>query len=274
MKGQDFTVIGAGGFLGRELEHQLQAAGHRVRAVGRDSWPPKGSALGHVLFAAGTNSASQSNVRSDYDSHVLALAQLLRDYELAGLTYLSSTRLYAGAAATHEQAALVVQPHSPSHSYNIAKLAGENLCLTSGHPNARVVRLANVFGAGDPTRTFLAEVLRSVARSSAVTIHQPPESAKDYVPLGDAVAGVIAVATGGREPIYNIASGINVSHAEIASLLTEAGFDCQFSGEGRLWRFLPIETTLYERDFGPVTRDPLAGIAALVRQMAGESLAQ
>ena len=48
------------------------------------------------------------------------------------------------------------------------------------------------------------------------------DSVKDYVLLDDVVSLLPKIAISGRERVYNIASGVNISTLEIANLLKDA----------------------------------------------------
>ena len=120
---------------------------------------------------------------------------------------LSSTRVYARAGTTHEDAMLPTVPADPSDLYNLTKLAGEALCLAHPCAATRVVRLSNVYGIDMSADTFLGQVLREGGATGGVEFRQGPASAKDYVNVAAVVRLLPAIATRGRQRIYNVAAG-------------------------------------------------------------------
>ena len=132
---------------------------------------------------------------------------------------LSSTRVYARAHTTHEDAALPTVPADPSDLYNLTKLAGEALCLADPRATTRVVRLSNVYGIGMPAETFLGQVLREGRATGGVTFRQGPRIRQGLCQPRARWCGCCRRSPRrGRQRIYNVAAGSNTSHAAIAVL--------------------------------------------------------
>src|SRR5262245_32328654 len=174
-----FTVFGGYGFVGSAVSGLLEAERHEVCRVGRRDWPTAGADIGNVIFAAGMTADFRERLVDTFESHLVRLHEALRQYRYGSFLYLSSARVYAGSASTHEESALLVRPCDPDHVYNLSKLAAESLCLAHSHPAIRVVRLSNVFGAQDASNLFLTAVLREAVTTGSVTIGQAPHSSKD-----------------------------------------------------------------------------------------------
>src|SRR4029077_3079780 len=137
---------------------------------------------------------------------------ILETCEFDSLTYLSSTRVYRGAGLTREDATLCVSPSNLDDLYNISKLMGESICLSSTR-RCRVARLSNVYGADIGSENFISSVLREAAATGRVIIHTAPDSVKDYVAIEDVVRWLAMISASGKLEIYNQAAGENTSHA-------------------------------------------------------------
>lgn len=215
-----FTVLGADGFIGRHLIAHLRATGRTVRAVDRVGLAPilagEGGPLGHVINGIGLTADFRTRLAETMETHVGLTARLLRTADFDSFLQLSSTRVYQRAAETHEDAALPVISADPSDLYNISKLAGESLCLADPRAAVRVVRLSNVYGTDAAPSTFLASVLRDAVTTGAVSLGQSAASGKDYIAVEEVAALLAAVAERGRHRLYNLASGISVSHGALA----------------------------------------------------------
>ena len=216
-----FTVLGGSGFIGSALVKGLAAQRVETYAPGRDDvdWSRE---LGHVLYAIGLTADFRDRPLDTVDAHVNRLSEVLRRGRFETLTYLSSTRVYRGSSDTRESASLSVRPAEGNDLYNISKLMGESLCLAAP-PAARVVRLSNVYGFDPGSDNFLPAVLRVAAQHGEVRLRSALDSCKDYVAIEDVVDAVLRIATSARMRLYNIASGRNVTHREIAEKLAELG---------------------------------------------------
>lgn len=245
----NFTIFGAGGWIGSALVDQLARNGHMVKGLRRNEWPDETTSLGHVIYAIGMTADFRSRPVETADAHVSVLAHVLRKYKFESLLYLSSARIYRSGSGTNESSTFQVCPADPDDVYNITKLAGESLCLSLPNPAIRVARLSNVIGPGDQSDSFLASVM-SDARKGSVVINSAPDSEKDYVALSDVTQLCEAIALAGHNRIYNVAAGRNVSHREIAQLVARhTGAAVNFAPNGPKQLFPPIAIDLIQREF-------------------------
>lgn len=230
---EHFSVFGAKGVVGTHLVETLRQTGHACDAYGREPWPEKGAHLGRIIYSIGVTADFRSRPHDTVEAHVGRLSRVLQDYCFDSFTYMSSARLYRCAAGPAEEtASFSLPPLDPDKLYDLSKLLGECLCRFNADPNVRIVRMSNAYVAGDTSPNFLPSVVAEAARTGAVEIRQSAASRKDYVPLDDAVAAIIAIATRGTEPVYNVASGSMVTHGEIAGVLRNCGVNVTFAANG------------------------------------------
>ncbi|HET6195577.1 MAG TPA: NAD-dependent epimerase/dehydratase family protein [Acetobacteraceae bacterium] len=262
-----FTVLGAGGFIGSTLAALLRSQDQAVHAVTRASLPgllADRRPTGHVIDCIGLTGDFRTRPLDAAEAHVGLVARCLADLRFDSFLLLSSTRVYARAHTTHEDAVLAVVPADPSDLYNLTKLAGEALCLADTRAT-RVARLSNAYGGGMPAQTFLGQVLQEGHATGRVTFRQGANSAKDYVSLGAAIRLLPQIATRGRERIYNVAAGANTGHAAIARRLHDAaGWQCGFAPDAPTLVHPPIDTSRLRAEFGPADSDLLADLPALL----------
>lgn len=251
-----FTILGASGFVGRDLAQSLQAQGHIVHPVTRSALPAllqSRRSAGHVIDCIGLTADFRARPHDTAEAHVGITARCLAGLRCESFLFLSSTRVYARAAETHEDAVVPVLPHDPSDIYNLTKLAGEALCLADPRATVRVARLSNVYGPGMGADTFVGQLLEEGAATGAVLFCQSPQSAKDYIALAELQRLLPAIAIGGRRRLYNVASGRNTSHADIAAGLTRHfSWRCGFAPDAPTVAFASIATTRLTDEFGPV----------------------
>lgn len=209
-----FSVLGGQGVIGRALVAHLRAESHTVEQPTRgQAWDGQ-TDLGHVVYAIGLTADFRRRPHDTVEAHVTVLSQLLQRARFESLLYLSSTRVYFGAESTDEEAALRVLPADPAGLYNLSKLLGEALCLADPRPTVRVARLSNVVGGQDEDSDNFIPSLKREARAGCIRLHTALDSAKDYVHIDDVAEWLPRIALGGRQRLYNVASGRLVSHAE------------------------------------------------------------
>ncbi len=132
----------------------------------------------------------------------------------------------------------------PSEIYNISKLLGENLCVLFREKNTEILRLSNVFGGEMTRKNFLGDILHQALHSARVVMNQTRDSGKDYISIDDVIFYTLRIPESGSNIIYNIASGKNVCHYEVADVLEKYGLDVRF-------------TNLSERSLPPIISNKL-----------------
>jgi nucleoside-diphosphate-sugar epimerase len=259
------TVLGAGGWIGAAVIAHFQRQGRPVRAVGRDGLPAwlaeqdsQGLGPGPVIYAIGLTADFRQRPHATAEAHVSLLSQVLQRPRVEELLLLSSTRVYARSADTRETAPLPCLSSEPSDLYNLSKLLGEALVLQDLRPGMKVVRLSNVVGVGQPASTFVGALLEEASVGNVVTIKQPADTAKNYVALADVVRLLPLIAERGQHRLYNLGSGHNTSHSEVAAWLGRQGVTVRFaSGEAAIsgLSFPPVVIDRLVAEFEPPT-DP------------------
>jgi nucleoside-diphosphate-sugar epimerase len=262
-----FTVFGGNGFVGGEVARLLEARGKSVLRVTRGAWPEPGTELGDVIFTIGMTADFRKRLVETVEQQVLRLYEALTRYTFNSLTYLSSARVYGGAASTREDATLLVRPMEEDHIYNISKLAGESLCFAHANPKIRVVRMSNVYGVQDTSNLFLTAVMREAVATGSVTIGQSPMSSKDYIWVGDAADAIIRIAEAGAQRLYNVAAGYNITHQAIADILNEAGYKCTFKEGGAVVTFPPVDISKYLGEFQTKPTVPRYAIRSVLQEL-------
>lgn len=209
-----FTILGAGGFIGSHLLAHLRQAGHDCYAPARGDAALFSQELGHVIYCVGLTADFRSRPFDTVRAHVCVLADVLEKARFESLLYLSSTRVYAGAAYGSEETPLMA-----GDIYNLSKLTGEALCLASGREQIRIARMSNVYGGNDDSDNFLPSLMRAATVDKRITLNTALDSAKDYVALEDVVDILPKIAVLGSHRIYNVASGRNTSNHELVEAI-------------------------------------------------------
>jgi nucleoside-diphosphate-sugar epimerase len=261
-----FTIFGGSGFIGRHLSEYLRHQGMEVNTPGRGSDMPRGENLGHVIYAIGLTGNFRQRPDAAIEAHVCLLQRMFSQADFDSWLYLSSTRVYgnlpSGESAA-ENAKLRVSPGADS-LYDLSKLLGESILLGRDDASVRVARLSNVYGAGQSTDTFLGSVLAELTATGGVVIREAPSSSKDYIAIGDAVTLLCKIAIGGRHRLYNVASGVSVTHRQLAEGLAKCGLTAEFADNAQVRTFPVIDTNRVREEFGAVSHSLLDDLPALV----------
>ncbi len=246
------TVLGASGFIGSHLVKRLQQQNAEFQAIGREGKIPL-SNLGDVIYCIGVTADFRSKPFETVDAHVCTLLEFVRTCRFDSLLYLSSTRLYTNGDSTNEDQPLCATPQNLSDLYNISKLMGESIALHCGS-KGRVARIANVYGPDLMSDNFLPSVLRQAVKRETVVLQGAPDSEKDYVGVDVVVDGLLQIGTAGKQQIYNLGSGVNVPHRQLAEklqLLT--GCQIEFAPDAPTIKYpqIDIQRMKSEFDYAP-----------------------
>jgi nucleoside-diphosphate-sugar epimerase len=218
----NFTVIGATGYVGSRLVRYFESQHISVFTPQRGDPSLFTRPLGHVLYCAGYTADFRSKMLETVEAHVCFLRDMIAEADFTSLLYLSSTRVYQRSLHADEASYPIVNPQEPGDLYNLSKLMGESLCLTARRPNMRVVRLSNVYGLDMGNENFLGALIEDALTKKTICLQTALSSSKDYIYVDDLLSLLQAIAERGQEKIYNVASGINISHDRILRLLSAA----------------------------------------------------
>jgi nucleoside-diphosphate-sugar epimerase len=259
-----WTVLGARGTIGRRLAAQLRAEGQVVLTPDRGEYGVLSRPLGHVIYAIGLTADFRHRPHETVKAHVTLLSEFLQREDFDSLLYLSSTRVYRRVDAGCEGSALRVMAQDSSDLYDLSKLLGESLCLQDARAGVRVARLSNVVGGEDiDSENFVPSLVRE-ARSGRILLQTAADSAKDYIHIDDVVELLPRISADGRARLYNVASGIQITHAQLTECLAaQTGCSVEVMPGAKSVRLAPIDITRIRDEFDFQPRPVLATIACL-----------
>lgn len=247
-----FTVLGASGVIGSRLAQHLRTCGHSVFAPARGDESIFSSELGHVIYSIGITADFRSKPFETMAAHVGFLSDVLQYGNFISFTYLSSTRVYAKANLSVEESIIPISPLDPSDLYNISKIAGEALCLSQPRPSIRIARISNVVGGMDEadSKNFIPSIRRE-ALAGKIIFNTALTSEKDYIHINDVVDILTQISIGGRDRVYNVASGIQTSHRQWADhFRRETGCAIEVAPNAPELSFPPINNARIRSEFG------------------------
>ncbi|MEY7972262.1 NAD-dependent epimerase/dehydratase family protein [Saccharomonospora xinjiangensis] len=231
-------MIGGNGFIGRAVTHAVSASGNPVSVFTRQR-PFTSNGQPHpalarssvVVHVAGTITPATAEQRPDLAAQDITLLRAvlgsLRGTSRPPVFVLASSggTIYSPHADLphHEDA-----PLDPTSAYGTAKLAQERELRAAAWVTPVVLRLSNVYGAGQSAGAGLGVIahwVRAVADGEPIRIIG--QSRRDYLHITDAAAAFRAVVhqadrLRGTGATLNIGSGVMTSLDELHRQLENA----------------------------------------------------
>jgi len=211
------TVLGSSGFIGSHIVKTLAATNVSFYAPNRTD-DLRNKDLGDVIYCIGMTADFRKKPFETVDAHIGFLQNILKNCQFNSITYLSSSRVYIHNKEQEvtESDSVLINANDPDDLYNLTKLTGERLCLSS-NKKSKIARISNVFSPATISNSFLLSIISEITATGKLTLYMDPASSKDYILIDDIVSLLIQLATDDEQGIYNLSSGINTSVNEIIS---------------------------------------------------------
>lgn len=246
------AVLGASGFIGKNLTQSLILDGHEVTSFVREKYSTPGFDLGRqvsfdfsslseisetlnsfdsvVHLVSSTNPAKSAHgPRADAQENLLSsldLMEILKDNASVRLVFVSS----GGAVYGIPEVVPISESHStnPVSFYGVSKLAIEkylHVYSTSSKLNYVVLRLSNPYGPGQINtkgQGLVPTIIESALLGKELSVWGDGTNVRDYIYVDDAVDALKkAILHEGRGSLFNIGSGQGASIMQIVSQVEE-----------------------------------------------------
>lgn len=180
-----------------------------------------------VIHAAGTASVpySMQQPYEDFSISVPATAIVLDAMKEhapeATFVFLSSAAVYGDPEELPIKETTDVAPISP---YGYHKKMGEDLCLEYHrifNLCTKVARIFSAYGAG-LEKQVVYDTIRKFQEDEVVQMYGTGEESRDFIHAKDIARGLFAIAQdSGSEVVYNLASGMEISIAELCTRIAD-----------------------------------------------------
>lgn len=260
-----FTILGSSGYIGSAIVKKLESENIKCLKPNITVEKIPNENLGHVIYAVGVPNFKEKPDRA-IDAHVILLKKILEEANFESFLYLSSTRLYHNSSTTNEESSLIVNPLNFDHIYNISKIMGEMLCNMSKKKHVRIARLSNVTGNNLNQKVFLSTIISDAVEKKKIVLETSLDSEKDYVHIDDVIETIIKISTKGKNKIYNIAAGKNLTNEQIVNKI-QVATSCKLEiiKNAKKYSFPPIDIDTIQNEFKFKPRIVLDEIEALIK---------
>jgi nucleoside-diphosphate-sugar epimerase len=223
--------------------------------------------LHHIIYCVGITADFRSHPFETIEAHVCKLHAILQLAQFDSLLYLSSTRIYKRSKQTGEDAEIPVNPGDADDLYNLSKLTGESICNTLRGRTAKAVRLSNVVGNDFSSENFLNTIIKEALDKKKIVLQSDPSSDKDYIHVEDVVRLLPQILLNGKFNCYNLASGFNITHLQLAKKIQEhTGCEIEVRQGATKISFPEIETQRLQNEFPFQPKNILNEIQTIIIQ--------
>jgi len=261
-----FTILGSKGFIGSNLLQYLQNEGIECYCPEIRTENIAGQHLGHVIYAIGVPDFLARPFDA-VEAHICSFKKILTETTFDSLVYCSGTRVYLENYNTNENTSLSLHSNKLEHLYNISKIMGESMCFATQNPNVKIARLSNVTGNNFESNLFIPSIIRDAIKNGRIILKSKLSSNKDYIHVDDVTKILPKICIEGKNQIYNVASGYNISSQEIIDkIIKTINVDVEVLPNSPEYSFPKINTTLLKSEFDFQTLNILDSIPRMVNE--------
>ena len=212
LKKKTYTIFGHTGFIGSFFRNKL----FKEKLI----LPKKGQLifkknLGHIIYCIGSDDWLNDSYNSYY-ANLGYIPEIINKNNYLSFTFLSTSRIYRNLNVAKENSFLTVNPTNLDNYYNIKKICAESFLLSQKNKKIKIVRLSNIYGF-NPRSTLLVPILiKDAIKKGLIKIFINKNCSKDFLSIEDTFSLVMKIIHKGKDKIYNVASGKNISLDKIA----------------------------------------------------------
>lgn len=213
-----YTIFGSTGFIGNEICKYLKNKREKIFLPNKKRTKFKKN-LGHIIYCVGSDDWQKKPQKGFY-SNFGHLKEIVFNNTFKSIIFLSTTRIYLNSRHTYEEKNVLVSSKKNNDYYNLLKLTSESLLLRL-NKKVKIIRLSNVFGFNYKSPLLLPTLIRDGIKKKKIKIIISQNSTKDYIHIDDVIKIIFRILKSGKNDIYNVASGNNISIKNFAKILKD-----------------------------------------------------
>jgi len=153
-------------------------------------------------------------------SNVLGTQNLLEGFRKANygkFIHISTDEVY-GHLGFNDPSFTELTPIAPRSPYAASKASSDLLCMAyieTFNCNISITRCCNNYGPNQHNEKFIPTIIKSLSQGKKVPIYGEGLNVREWVHVHDHNLAVWSVATQGKNEVYNIGSGLELSNIEL-----------------------------------------------------------
>jgi len=176
-----------------------------------------------VVHLAAKRLAENNHFRSYFDNIEISanLFTACRQLHILNILNLSSQSVYS---QSNQVPWYESDSACPANFYGLSKLTVENLAdYYNKHLRMKIksLRAAQVLGLGEREGFMLMTFIKSAAKKEMLTLYGSGSGRREYIYVKDLVDVIIRMLEKNVAGIYNVGSGVNYSHREVAEMIND-----------------------------------------------------
>ena len=156
------------------------------------------------------------------ESNVLGTQNMLECFRKINNNYgrfihISTDEVY-GHLGFNDPSFTELTPIAPRSPYAASKASSDLLCMSyikTFDSNISITRCCNNYGPNQHNEKFIPTIIKSLSAGKKVPIYGEGLNIREWIHVYDHILAVWAVATQGKNEVYNIGSGLELSNIEL-----------------------------------------------------------
>jgi UDP-glucose 4-epimerase len=226
------VVIGANGFIGRELVKKLISLNYSTYAIvnkSSENIPIKCVLLNlseairqNIYFDLVYLSVGNSfQTHDEYVDQSITINSLLNKLRFKKVIFLSSVAVYG----EHKSIIKINSPFNEPSQYGRSKLANE--FFVSRFLNYSIIRFTYVYGIGMTKNSLIPSWIKSAKEKRCLLVYGDGSRVQDYLHISDAIQLCLRVGRSNEIGSFIGASGISTSNLNLARIISSLYDKCK-----------------------------------------------
>ena len=217
LKKKTYTIFGHTGFIGSFFKNKLFKENLILPKKGQIIFKKN---LGHIIYCIGSDDWLNDSYNSYY-ANLGYIPEIINKNNYSSFTFLSTSRIYRNLNVAKENSFLAVNPTNLDNYYNIKNICAESFLISQKKKKIKIVRLSNIYGFAPKSTLLIPTLIKNSLSKNAIKIFINKKCKKDFLNIKVACSIILKIIHYGKDQIYNIASGKNISLEKIAKKISK-----------------------------------------------------
>jgi dTDP-glucose 4,6-dehydratase len=153
------------------------------------------------------------------------LLECFRNAKYGKMIHVSTDEVY-GHLGFNDDPFTELTPIDPRSPYAASKASSDLLCnayINTFNCNISITRCCNNYGPNQHSEKFIPTIIKSLSKGQKVPVYGEGMNIREWIHVYDHNLAVWAVATKGKQGVYNIGSGLELTNIELVDKICDYG---------------------------------------------------